>query len=779
MTLTTKGRPTTQTFDIGGQTAFHCYRKKEVQIPSVPGSSPPKPSLLLFDLENKANKGTDGYDYIHNSQQVAPIALYGTSGAGKTRTIFEYLSHNYGFYLNPGADHLFNPGSQDVIALLNLWEQMVQPIPSGKGISSKEKAKVGAANIALVVKPLQALIELRKAVFNHINAMLDGNLTCHQWLLVQLFPEHFLGTDVFQDLFLELKDKKFDYDWIDSHKIEMSCFLDEAQGLLKRMGNFFCSSNGEEERSAYYACLQGLTKLQSFKIIHYPCFSGTGMSLEDYKAQMASLLNKPQLKEHQFFFARLKTMNSGDVTEYLKKFLDLHSVGKDLVEHVGKWLTGRPRWAATFIETYLEKPQTRKHNINGDFRPPEVPLIMALNRYIEICSCPNTESPRDSWTLEERSAFSAVRNMYKKEGKQWSDMHWSFRKAVFGFSLGGSPQVVQSHAAELIEQGVASVETEPTTANSVEAQPAESTGSKEKGFIRCRISEPLIIQASLNYFGLDEFTAEQLAAVLDDDVVKGIKFEDFLLPAILRRFRGPAAEQLQEDSFLSEYHVLGWSSYGVLATRCAKPTETIDWLNRSMDARFEGAVTPFCFPDKLFGPDLAFFVRTIAWKDFLLGATQAKLRNKLNEAEALRTLVPELFFCKNRALVSSRAPSSLTSQDDKKSWTETANKLFLREEDEVAVRIKRTRMTNPGEKRKIEKRTRSVLRVMVQYPDRKTKSANPGTAHASRYESAPGCKCDMLHDRLVTFDADNAASLFGPKGVELLRLVKAGEGVSS
>ena len=106
----------------------------------------------------------------------------------------------------------------------------------------------------------------------------------------------------------------------------------------------------------------------------------------------------------------------------------------------------------------------------------------------------------------------------------------------------------------------------------------------------------------------------------------------------------------------------------------------------------------------------------------------------------------------------------------------TANKLFFMSEDEVVVGGKRTRQTDPGEKRKIKKRTRSVLRVMVQCPDPKTKSANPGTAHASECRSAPQCDCDELHDHLVAFDVANAASLLGPGGADLLRLIRDGEG---
>jgi hypothetical protein len=53
-----------------------------------------------------------------------------------------------------------------------------------------------------------------------------------------------------------------------------------------------------------------------------------------------------------YTFTGLKTMTADDVIEYMKKFLNLDGVGSDLVDHVAKWLRGRSRWTATFLETF-------------------------------------------------------------------------------------------------------------------------------------------------------------------------------------------------------------------------------------------------------------------------------------------------------------------------------------------------------------------------------------------------------------------------------------------
>ena len=69
-----------------------------------------------------------------------------------------------------------------------------------------------------------------------------------------------------------------------------------------------------------------------------------------------------------------------------------------------------------------------------------------------------------------------------------------------------------------------------------------------------------------------------------------------------------------------------------------------------------------------------------------------------------------------------------------------------------------------------------MVRVMVQYPAEKTKSANPGPIPDNVYGTKKQCKegkCNSAeHDHLITIDVNNSKELFGPKGVELLKLVK-------
>jgi hypothetical protein len=95
---------------------------------------------------------------------------------------------------------------------------------------------------------------------------------------------------------------------------------------------------------------------------------------------------------------------------------------------------------------------------------------------------------------------------------------------------------------------------------------------------------------------------------------------------------------------------VGRSAYGVLARACTEPADTILWLEASVEARFDGAVEPFCFPDELFGPDLVFFMRDASdLLNFVPVLSQAKFtRNMKSQPAAMLTTVPELLYMDNR-----------------------------------------------------------------------------------------------------------------------------------
>lgn len=141
---------------------------------------------------------------------------------------------------------------------------------------------------------------------------------------------------------------------------------------------------------------------------------------------------------------------------------------------------------------------------------------------------------------------------------------------------------MKTQSAEMIEAGVASVY--------IEGDKKEDSDSE---YIKGYICEPIIIQASLNFFGLRDCTTEELVLATSESE-KGNLFEEYLLPSLQHRFKMIVNAQLGQE-IEEAYSLPTCSSYGVLATRCDGASDTIKWINDTLDSRFEGIVAPFCY----------------------------------------------------------------------------------------------------------------------------------------------------------------------------------------
>jgi hypothetical protein len=171
-------------------------------------------------------------------------------------------------------------------------------------------------------------------------------------------------------------------------------------------------------------------------------------------------------------------------------------VRPDLVGHVASWLQGRPRWTATYLETFL----VRKKGC----------LITQLSLRIEVVTESDEPSKkrRYSWSSGKRSAYSVIEGLFTKAGPEWSEAQREFCKATLNFTLTGEPSLVTTKAATLIEYGVASVDTD----------------NEAGGHISGKIDEPLIVQAGINFFGTEKLLSNKLAST-ESESEKGNCFE--------------------------------------------------------------------------------------------------------------------------------------------------------------------------------------------------------------------------------------------------------------
>lgn len=632
-------------------------------------------------------------------------------------------------------------------------------------------------NFLSVQNRLYSMVRVRQTVFNFIDKVLKSSrngqgLSPYEWLLLQLYPIDFLGRDIFRDLLRECFFAGGCKKMAEGFETAQSCFVDEAQMLSDMMTDFFLSSKGDQKRSLYSAVVKGLSFLAISGFISYPCFSGTGLSLEICAAESKSVMSKP--KTHQDFLAGLEPMSAVDVIEYMKSFLCLDSVGNDLVKHVAEWLRGRPRWTASFLETFLvRKNKASQRAPRGKFEDAELPLVKALYLYIDVLTLPgNTANTLHSWSMADgTSAYDAIDRIFllkdrKVKGVEAYELQHAVHRATFEFTLSGQASLLENAAMELVENGVAAVR------RICKINDGKTT------HIEAIIDEPLIIQAGVNYFGLERSATERFASA-KSPADKGTAFEQFILPSIQKNFCHVLEMQLPSDTpdaALDGFDVPKWSCYGVLVLDVRDDVaKALAWIQQSMSSRFEGTVAPFCYPDTKFGPDVLFFLRTLTY-DFRFVVAQAKFRNEADQLHALRTITPELFYHQNR-----KAGAKLNehlSAEELSEWKTIKKTLFMEEEisslNDADDRrrskriLKKCQSTEPPR----VKRTCRMVRFVIQYAHA-TSSATPGPiAFGQTHKRCPAnCTC-VGHDILVCINKDNADTLLGSDGSKMLELVK-------
>jgi len=742
--------------------------KQDLRIPKDPcNKSENVACLLLHDL-HKLSK-----DHLLSSSKVSKwiddtrdtcSALYGTSGAGKTRSVYEYLSANYGLYFVASTKN--DPGSKDLYRLIQLFATLYFASSSLNADTNDAAMNITTSqrNYLAMNRLVIILIHVRNLIFNAINNQLEMNkrsrLTPYQWLLIQLFPTEALKTDLFLSVFRECMIAAINNDKDDSVERAFVAFqpqewstvvVDEAQVLLDNLQCFFMCSKGKSNRSAFSAVLKGIANAaESARDCGFPLVCGTGLSIDDLKEQSSSVTGKRPLSlsaNRENVFKEFSLLSADQVKTYLLSFLEIKNAAEStslcvsdasVIDHVSKWLRGRPRWTASFLEVYLvRKPDDNyaasKSRTRGNFSFEGGRLMEAMDRYIDVFTRGDKKEiaegeRRKSFDPPEGTAYSAI-----SSAKAEADygLVKTLESAIFKFAVGGQPCFVLQHYRLLIEVGVAAL----------------CTVGEDKAIL----DEPLMIQAGINLFSVEKAMVENMAAQENGGL--GEAFEKLMLPAIQKRFPDILQEQLNsKGGVLKNYWVSPRSSYGVLALNCTDISSTIKWIEDATAAKFEGQVPPFCYPDTSIGPDVIFLMWNEFYTEYIATICQANYRKKLNQLDALRTITPSLLYCENRGKDTVKESSELTKNDAlKRRWQAVKPKLVGQEH--------------------------GCVRFMVQYPSYGTNSAKPGVLEDDKV------KVDMASDSepsqkkrkvgwLVTVHKGNAESLFQGDGLKVVKTLK-------
>ena len=247
------------------------YRQDAITIPLIPGISKAEPSLLLYNLgkesEHEKVQASSCYKYIDDRHQ-GPGTLYGTSGAGKTRSLLEYLSYNKGLYF-VGQSSLApeEPGACDLGQVCNHQDLDIC-------IGDDDRLRqINQNNRRIVEDRMITLLFIRAAVHDYVQDLLERDLTAFEWLMLQIYPQHYMGfgpkkEDIFEFI---LKDFIYNFGGVEKSTCRKALnqaktdwkaiVIDESQMLSGKKRGIFLERY--RRRTLQFLCyLSGIALLQ-------------------------------------------------------------------------------------------------------------------------------------------------------------------------------------------------------------------------------------------------------------------------------------------------------------------------------------------------------------------------------------------------------------------------------------------------------------------------------------------------------------------------------------
>lgn len=533
---------------------------------------------------------------------------------------------------------------------------------------------------------------------------------------------------------------------VNTLKLQLSLFVDEAQCLLEQYnvdGYFLSEADNNVRRTGFSGVLNAF--LRSNDIFRsYPLFSGTGLSIEHLDDALKSMMGKLQgVKVPESFYYEFDQLETGQIEEYMEHFLDLTDISDHVKTHVFKWLQGRPRWTASFIESYLTRGHRNiQFGTRGRFRSggkKERRFVQALDRYLSNMT---EQAGRKSWPDiddadnrgQKRSAISHFMK-FMKTGSGLDPSRAAMEHLIFEYATTGMAATVRSDTFRAIKYGLAQVERDA------------------QGKLIGRINEPIIAQAGISLFTLMSMAENFMNTQTD----KGTAFERFSVPYLMKNLETIIQAQVEPskpDNPFQGFRVSEKSSYGVLVQSCkGSVNATLKWIREAAAARIEGAVPPFCWPDNYFGPDVLSLIFNEQYTDHRTLLAQMKFRNSLNQLEALATLVPAYLYMDNKHIPTPRAKAG---EPPKKKKSRTLNVNVPKENWEMTKSL-------------VIPQDKPCLRFMVQYPKAATDTAVPGWRHKDKFEKCSDDDCESVHDYLIVVaGGSESAGLFFEDGIGTL-----------
>jgi hypothetical protein len=561
-----------------------------------------RPCILLTGLEQENEMIMEPKE-IKNNCDI--FLLLATSGMGKTRTIFQYLSKHFGLYFTPSDPSILSDelshhfGPRDFLNIQNKLDTFAE--------SSKTE------NLAIIKRYIKCLILARLLILERILCY-SPEATPLNWLVFQL--KNSKNDTIFNRVALAVKDftesdlsfelgrvREFFANHTSFCKTKrLPCVFDESQYLIRSGLGRFPSLDGTEGRPFYSAMVDSVLHLfgdqrnsQEFNTLFWA--SGTGLNIQSItKYSLSQIARNVSILEHGTINNILE--NSQAVYEYLCHYLPRVTVNSLDPYHLAGFV-GRRRFSSLLIENIL---------LQG---PEKIIVEKTRNNLIS--------QMEETWE-----------NIPKKiqigncDLRQFIDLS---KRLISAFLITGGPIIVQNRErSDLVDAlSIALFE--------------NGIGILEYSNVKCRVSlkEPIVMIAGDRILGVTENLIFCQPGITLSSL--GYMWEH----SIARKLQQHACGN---NGMIDTAVVFGINQHELSKTPLVTPLELKNYGNEKFLSNMsildfiktDNLVSPLICPDKMAGPDLVFKLG-----EYVVFC-QAKFSDKLSLGQALLSVTPSQFY---------------------------------------------------------------------------------------------------------------------------------------
>ncbi|TRM66623.1 hypothetical protein BD626DRAFT_396802 [Schizophyllum amplum] len=359
----------------------------------IPDIGDDDPCLLLHGLGNML-EGQSLSARLQNIFRPGHHTLYiNSTASGKTRSVLEGLSRNWGVYF-PYIGHSASLGSSELPVQFDMnLNRFKKPAP---GVQPDVWQTQGVAANVQVARRLAALVLFARLIIfkTYLEALPDAHDPKHRkrWLLLQVSSSTMVGRQPFQELPFRLREAIDCSPGYIEHRLAdtllrirallgrdepIYCVLEDAQGASNYHADRFRPSSALREITRCWEGLEGLTL-----VICGTPFDVTPFRQPGVQYRLCTDTGSFDNRDDQAAYVR----------RYLPPELATSDTGRKLVDRICLWLRGRYRLTSSFVNCLLATRYSEPHTLlsafiaaNAGVEPGDGPMRMdSLEDYAKL-----------------------------------------------------------------------------------------------------------------------------------------------------------------------------------------------------------------------------------------------------------------------------------------------------------------------------------------------------------------------------------------------------------